>query len=47
VATEEHGSPALALLLDALAEGGLHQRVEPGGRLVQQEQLNVGGERRD
>ena len=32
---------------DALAEHLLHQRVQAGGRLVQQEQLDVGGERGD
>ena len=39
--------PAAALLGDAVAEHRLHQRVEAGGRLVQQQQLDVGGQRRD
>ena len=39
--------PCLARLLDALLEDRLLQRVEAGGRLVEQEQLDVRGERRD
>ena len=39
--------PRLARLLDAGLEHRLHQRVEPGGRLVEDEQLGVGGERGD
>ena len=47
VAGQQHRPPSLPLLLDALAERGLHQRVEPGGRLVEQQQLHIGGERGD
>jgi hypothetical protein len=47
VAGQQDGPPALALFLDAVAEDRLHQRVETRGGLVQQEQLDVGGERRD
>ena len=45
VAGEQHGAPALPFLLDAGAERSLHQRIEASGRLVQQKQLDVGGER--
>src|SRR5699024_11081595 len=34
MAGQKHRPAALALCLDALAEGGFHQRVEPGGRLI-------------
>jgi len=35
----------VALVAQAVAERHLHQRVEPGGRLVEDEQLDVGRER--
>ena len=47
VAREEHGPSGLPLLGDALAEHRLHQRIEPRGRLVEDEQLDIGGESRD
>ena len=47
VAGEQHGAALAAHVLDGAAEDGLHQRVQPGGRLVEQEQLDVGGERGD
>ncbi len=37
----------LRAFADALLEGLLHQRVEPGGRLVEDEQLGLGGQRGD
>ena len=46
VAREQHRLPLRVRLLDAGAEDRLLERVEPGGRLVEQEQLGVGGERR-
>ena len=39
--------PCVAQLDDALAEHRVHQRVEARGRLVEQQQLDVGGERGD
>ena len=39
--------PAVAQLADDVLEDDLHQRVETGGRLVQEVELDVGGERRD
>jgi hypothetical protein len=45
VAGEQHRAPAAALLHDALTKDGLHQRVQARGRLVQDEQLHVGGQR--
>ena len=47
VAAQQHGVPVVAEPVDALLEDRLHQRVEPGGRLVEDEQLDVGGERGD
>ena len=47
VAREQHRPPVLARLLDAGLEDGLLERVEPRGRLVEHEQLGVGGERGD
>ena len=48
VAGQQHGAVAAAhLLADHLAEHRLHQRVQAGGRLVEQQQLDVGGERGD
>ena len=47
MAGEEHGASLLPLLLDALAEDGVHQRVEALGRLVQDQQLDVRRQRRD
>src|SRR5690625_5811650 len=45
VAGQEHRPAALTLCLDAVVEDGFHQRVEPGGGLVEQKQLHIGGER--
>jgi len=45
VAGQQDGTAALPFLLDAGAEGCLHQRVEPCGGLVEQQQFDVGGER--
>ena len=39
--------PVGSELLDAVAEDLLHQRVQPGRRLVEEQQLHVGRERRD
>ena len=39
--------PAFAQLADDVLEDHLHQRVETGGRLVQEVQLDVGRKRRD
>ena len=44
---EEDGLPALLGLAYALAEGDLHQGVKAAGRLVEQQQIGAGGERRD
>src|SRR5690606_11971308 len=44
---QQHGPAAVPLLGDATLEDLLHQRVEPGGRLVQDQQVDVGGERGD
>ena len=38
--------PAADALGDAVGEDLLHQRVQPGGRLVEHQQVDVGGERR-
>jgi hypothetical protein len=45
MAGQQHRAPAVALVGDDLTEAGLHQRVQPRGGLVQQQQLDVGGER--
>ena len=47
VAGEQHGAALAAQLLHDAAEDGIHQRVQPGRRLVEEEQLDVGGERGD
>ena len=47
VAGEQHRAARGLALGDALVEDLLHQRVEPGGRLVEDQQLGVGRERRD
>ena len=47
VAGEQDGAPVAADLLDALPEDPLHERVQPGRRLVEEEQLDVRGQRRD
>ena len=48
VAGQQHGAAVgLALGVDPLLEDRLHQRVEAGGRLVEEQQLDVGGERGD
>ena len=41
VAREQHGGARGAALLDARAEHLLHERVEPRGRLVEDQQLDV------
>jgi hypothetical protein len=47
VAGEQDGAALGADLVDAVLEHALHERVEPGGGLVQDEELDVGRERRD
>ena len=47
VAGEQHRAPGGLDLGDRLLEDHLHQRVQSGGRLVQQQQVHLGGERRD
>ena len=47
VAGQEHRPSAAPFLLNALLEDLSHQRVEPRGRLVQQQQLDVGSKRGD
>jgi hypothetical protein len=47
VARQQHRAAGLPGLLDRLAEDGLHEWVEPGRGLVEQEQLDVGGQRGD
>ena len=47
VAGQQHGGAGRDPLGDARGEHLLHQRVEPGGRLVEHQQVDVGGERRD
>ena len=47
VAGEQHGDALGSALADDLLEGLLHQRVQPGGRLVEHQQLDLGGERGD
>lgn len=44
MAGEQDRTAAVALLGDAALEDPLHQRVEPGGRLVEDEQIDIGGE---
>src|SRR3954451_15196148 len=45
VAGEQAGAGGLALVLHARAEDLLHQRIEAGRRLVEDQQLGVGGQR--
>ena len=47
VAREQHRAAGAGLLAHALREHRLHQRVEARGGLVEQQQLDVGGERGD
>ena len=47
VAGEEHGAAGSLRLGDRLLEDHLHERVEPGGRLVEEQQVDVGDERGD
>ncbi len=47
MAGKQHAAPLAAFFFDARAERGLHQRVKPCRRLVKDEQLRIGGERRD
>ena len=47
VAGEQHRAPLAAFFLHAGAERGLHQRVESGRGLIQDQQLGIGGQRRD
>jgi len=47
VAGEQDGAPMLPLGLDAVVEDLLHQRIQTRGRLIEDEQLHVGGQRRD
>ncbi len=42
VGRQQHGAPLVDRLAQQLLELGLHQRVETGGRLVEDEQLRVG-----
>ena len=44
---EQHGLPAIARLPYARAEHLLHEWIEPGRRLVEQEQVGPGRERGD
>lgn len=44
VARQQHRAALLAFLLDDLLEGGLHERVEAGGRFVEHEQVHAGRE---
>ena len=44
VARQQHRAAGAPFVLDAVAEGLGHERVEPGGRLVEQQQLGLGGE---
>src|SRR4029077_15664918 len=41
---QEHGGACAPLAADAVPEGRLHQRVEAGRRLVEDQQFGVGGE---
>jgi hypothetical protein len=47
VRRQQHRAARRLRLEDAPLEDGLHQRIEPGGRLVQDQQLHVGGQSRD
>ena len=47
VTRQQDRAAILAPLADDVLEGLFHERVEPGGRLVEHEQVGVGGERRD
>ena len=47
MAAEQHVPAAVALLGDEAAEDLLHERVEPRGGLVEDEELDVAGEGRD
>ncbi len=47
VAREEHGAPLLLRLPDALLEDGLHERVETRRGFIEEEELDVRGERGD
>jgi len=47
VAGQQHRAALGLHLADAVLEGTLHQRVESGGRLVQEQQFGAGRERRD
>ena len=47
VAGEQHGDAVLPPLAHALLEGLLHQRVEPGRGLVEDEQVRLRGQRGD
>ena len=44
---QQHRLAAVARLAHAVPEHLLHERVEPGRRLVEQQQLGAAGERRD
>ena len=47
VAAEQHGGAPLVQVLHLVAEGRLHEGVEPGRRLVEEEELGVGRQGRD
>ena len=47
VARQQHGLARGLHLADRLRECGLHEGVEAAGRLVEEEQLGIGGERGD
>ena len=47
VARQQDGPPVRSLGAQVLGEDALHERVEPRRRLVEEEELDVGGERRD
>ena len=46
VARQQNGAPGLLGLADGVLEDRLHQRVEPRGRLVEDQQLDIGRQRR-
>ena len=45
VAGQQHGAAVVAELVDARLEHRLHERVQARGRLVEQQQLHLGGQR--
>jgi hypothetical protein len=41
VAGKQHRAALFTLLLDRVLEGGFHQRVQPGGRLVHDDKVHI------